>query len=269
MTKQRYIEKEQARIAVARNLGIPYTVDSNKTPETDLLRCGPIHVQVVLADTAGDNVTFDPYRREGDLAVFIQRVDDTEFRFLGVLWNTGIDETEFWRAGIVSMARLKRLEILVKTGQVVGSILGIELFGDTRILRIAVIQAHYVSVGTPDFEVAEGDADFPLANVDQPDAPNTTVTIVFFRLHPGEPMTCAIEYRYHHRDSVSPANELDLTRRWCGGKEGDPDTMIAEAAALLATVREPTVLDVSHLDVAEALNVFKTTMFAFLRPTIS
>ena len=78
-------------------------------------------------------------------------------------------------------------------------------------------------------------------------------------------MTCAIQFRYHHRDSVSPADELDLTPGGTVGKEGDPDTMIAEAAALFATVREPTIVDVSHLDVTEALSAFKTVTFAFVR----
>jgi hypothetical protein len=101
-----------------------------------------------------------------------------------------------------------------KTGQTVGRILGIELFEDTRIQRIAVIPAHYAAVGIPGCEIDDGHADFPLADLDQPDAANTTVMIVILRLHPGEPMTGAYQFRYHHRDSVSPADGLDLKRRW-------------------------------------------------------
>lgn len=162
-------------------------------------------------------------------------------------------------------------ESRLKTGQAVGSILGIELFADTQILRIAVIPAHFLRVGTPDCKIADGDVDFPLADLDQPDAPNTTVMIVLLRLHPGEPMTGAYQFRYHHRDSVSPADGLDLkrVRYFDFDKQGDPDTMIAGGAALLPTVGEPTILDVGHLDVAAALNAFKAMPFAFLRPTIN
>ena len=158
-----------------------------------------------------------------------------------------------------------------KTGQTVGRILGIELFEDTRIQRIAVIPAHYAAVGIPGCEIDDGHADFPLADLDQPDAANTTVMIVILRLHPGEPMTGAYQFRYHHRDSVSPADGLDLKRRWhfCLDDQKDPDKLIAQVTALLPIVQVPTILDASNLDVTEAFNAYKTMPFSFFQPTIN
>ena len=150
-----------------------------------------------------------------------------------------------------------------KTDRVV-TLLGIDLFADTQILRFAFISAHFLAVGNP--EVADSDVDFPLADLDQPDAANTTVTIMFVRLHPGEPMIGRYQFRYHHRDSVSPHDGLDLKHRFRSNRQGDPDTMIAELAAELPTVREPMILDTGHLDVAAALDAFNATPFVFLRP---
>ena len=154
----------------------------------------------------------------------------------------------------------KERDSRLKTDQAVGGILGIELFEDTRIERIAVILAHFAAVGIPGCEIAKGDADFPLADLDRPDAANTTVMIVILRLHPGEPRTGAYQFRYHHRDWVSPADDLDLKRRrhFYLDEQEDPDKLIARMAASLPIVREPTILDVSDLDMMGAFNVFKT-----------
>ena len=153
------------------------------------------------------------------------------------------------------MKRTKR-KSRPKTGQAVVSILGIELFADTQILRIAIIGAHFQAVG---------DVDFPLADLDQPDAPNATVMIMFFRLHPGEPMTGAVLFHFHHRDSISPDYGLDLNRLYYCDTQVDPDMMIAESTAFLPTVGTPTILDVSHLNVVEAFEAFARTLAVIVK----
>ena len=159
----------------------------------------------------------------------------------------------------------KERDSRLKTDQAVSRILGMELFEDTRIQRIAVIPAHFTAVGIPGCEIDNGDADFPLADLDQPDAPNATVMIVILRRHPGEPMTGAYEFRYHHPDSVSPAYGLDLTRcrHFCLDDQRDPDKLIAQLTALLPIVQVPTILDASNLDVTEAFNAYMAMPLSF------
>jgi len=77
----------------------------------------------------------------------------------------------------------------LKITQAVTQILGIELFTDSQILRVAVFTARYRAVGSADFKIADGDEDFPLADLDHPGVPNATIMMVALRLHPGEPIT--------------------------------------------------------------------------------
>src|SRR4051812_36235150 len=107
-----------------------------------------------------------------------------------------------------TLMKKKKRHARLKTDQTAGHFLGIELFKDTRIERVAVIRARFAAVAMPGEEIAIGDANFPLANLDLPHAANTTIIVVILRLHPGEPMTGAFQFRYHHRDAVSPADDL-------------------------------------------------------------
>jgi hypothetical protein len=162
----------------------------------------------------------------------------------------------------------KKRESRLTTHDWMGSTLGIDLYEDTKIERMVVIPVHFTAVQKPFFEINDGGADFPLADLDRPHAPNTTVTIVFLRLHPGEPITGAYQFRYHHRDSV---DELDLKRRYrfSLAPEDDPDTVIADLIGFLPIVGEPAILDLSDLDVTEAMETFAAMPFNIVRPRIS
>src|ERR1700752_2450838 len=99
----------------------------------------------------------------------------------------------------------------LKTAGAMGQILGIEIFADTQILRVAVIAARSSAVGSKDFEYTDDDVGFPLADLDDPDVSNVTIMVVALRVHPGEAITGAVQFRYRHRGSMSD-RALDLRR---------------------------------------------------------
>jgi hypothetical protein len=132
-----------------------------------------------------------------------------------------------------------------------GQVFGIDLYPDSKILRFAVMGAHFQAVAP--------DSDFPLAHADDRDWSNTTITIAIVRVHPNEPAIGAYQFRYHHRDSDAG---LDLKHRYRIGpcpRGGDGldeiDRAIEGLAGQLPIVGDPDILDLSDHDLESAAKI--------------
>lgn len=147
-----------------------------------------------------------------------------------------------------------------------GQLYGVELFDDSRLLRVVMCQAHYDAV--------DEDDPFPLADVDDPAVTNANILLCLVRQHaddPGVVMVC--QHRYFHRDSKHAHDGLDLKRRYARQFLNVDDARIDEivnafcqfaiterAAALCAP---PVVYDFSQVPTIDAaIDAFASLPFS-------
>ena len=89
----------------------------------------------------------------------------------------------------------------------IGQMFGVELFEDSRLLRLILCQAHYDTVDDC------ADPPFPLADVNDPTTTNANIVIYWLRQHKTDARVILVHHhRYFHRDSQDPSDGLDLKR---------------------------------------------------------
>lgn len=116
MTSERYVEKELARLALAKMLMIPFTADVTKEPEADLLMLGSATYHVVLVREVEGNVVFDPFVAVGDYTAFVLKLAEATYSAVGYLSNDESQNSPLWREGRVSMVDLSPMEELAGVG---------------------------------------------------------------------------------------------------------------------------------------------------------
>jgi hypothetical protein len=132
--------------------------------------------------------------------------------------------------------------------------MGVELFEDSRLLYVLMVQLHFDTVGGDDEA-------FPLADVDNPTMTNANHGLYVIRQHANDERVSVIEhYRYFHRDSQHPADGLDLKRARGWTLPADQFTLdtIAVFCRELAThctlCAPPQVYDFSRDPIDDALD---------------
>jgi hypothetical protein len=89
----------------------------------------------------------------------------------------------------------------------VGQLFGLELFEDSRLLRVIVCSAHYDAV--------DENSMFPLADVADRTVTNANIVLYLVQPHLDDAEIHLVHHhRYFHRDSQHPADGLDLKRTY-------------------------------------------------------
>jgi hypothetical protein len=113
-----------------------------------------------------------------------------------------------------------------------GQMFGVDLFEDSRLLRVVMCQLHYDAVDTDD------GLPFPLADAADQAMTNANLMLYLLRQHQADLRLHLVHrHRYFHRDSQDPHDGLDLKR-----------TTIHTVAAPDASLLDEQAIDALMLD---------------------
>jgi hypothetical protein len=107
-----YVSKEGARIALARMLDREHTKDLEELPEDDMLKASSLTLQAVLARQDGATLTFQPYAKPADYAVFMVEQAKFTYASCGFVATDKYVDSPFWLQGRVSIESLRPFEEL-------------------------------------------------------------------------------------------------------------------------------------------------------------
>jgi hypothetical protein len=148
-----------------------------------------------------------------------------------------------------------------------GAMFGVELFEDSRLLRIVLCRMHYDVVDEND------DPPFPLADVDDPTKTNANLVLYLLRQHQADERIHVVHHhRYFHRDSQDPSDGFDLKHTFIGTVSGlDVEAMVRDVCDKLTTdlrfaLRgQPEVFDFSSAPIDVAIDAMTKLPFMHTR----
>ena len=89
-----------------------------------------------------------------------------------------------------------------------GQMFGVELFEDSRLLRVVLCQLHFDKL-----DAADDGPPFPLADVADPAMTNANLVVYLLQQHADDERAVLVHHhRYFHQDSQDPSDGLDLKR---------------------------------------------------------
>jgi hypothetical protein len=151
-----------------------------------------------------------------------------------------------------------------------GQMFGVELFEDSRLLRIVLCRLHYDTVDRGD-----DDPPFPLADLADPTATNANLVMYLLRQHQAEAQVHLVHHhRYFHRDSQDPSDGLDLKRTYihtASVLENGIEAMVLDFCRFIATDGHfalrapPAVYDFSAVPIDVAIDAMTQLPFMHTR----
>ena len=147
---------------------------------------------------------------------------------------------------------------------------GVELFEDSRLLRVVLVQLHYDTVG------CVGDPPFPLADADDRTKTNANLVLYWIRQHQADEQVFLVHlHRYFHRDSQDVSDGLDLKHshvHTASVRDQEVDAMVLDFCRFVATdeahytlCAPPAVYDFSTAPIATAIDALTTLPWVHTR----
>jgi len=155
----------------------------------------------------------------------------------------------------------------------IGQMFGVEIFADSRLLRVVLCQLHYDAVDPP----CEDRPPFPLADAADRSETNANLVVYLLRQHQADERILLVDHhRYFHRDSRDPSDGLDLKRTHVHTAsvvdEHGIDTLVFDFCRFIATndafalTAPPEVYDFSTAPIEAAIDAF--TQLPFVHTTV-